>query len=376
MGYGAATSWDFIDLVYCVERLDLVILPIALKRKCRNFCHCVVHNTETKMSRWQNFSSLGAPKVVILTTWRKFCQHDIFVSMNDVVNRRWHRHNWFRRWFVACSVPGHFQIQRWIIFRWYNVRNKLPWNVCIDMKWNKIIFKITGETFENVMPSAIRDDVCSGLDISTDVIQIRLLYSIACTTIWTSVMEMPFYMWHDDVIKWKHFPRYWPFVRGIHRSPVNSPHKGQWHGALMFSLICIWINDWVNNREAGDLRRYRAHYDAIVMNDSPIDCHRFWRIKNKGLIKCIPGTKFRHYIIQAQRMHRAIITSFLRQNDVATSFWRKIDVIVASYVRWEDFNGKFEKTEIPKTYHICMNLGKKGRLENRYDIKHPSTDFW
>ena len=39
---------------------------------------------------------------------------------------------------------------------------------------------------------------------------------------------------HDDVIKWKHFPRYWPFVRGIHRWPVNSPHKGQWHGALMF----------------------------------------------------------------------------------------------------------------------------------------------
>ena len=43
---------------------------------------------------------------------------------------------------------------------------------------------------------------------------------------------------HDDVIKWKHFPRYWPFVRGIHRSPVNSPHKGQWRGALMFYLIC------------------------------------------------------------------------------------------------------------------------------------------
>ena len=30
---------------------------------------------------------------------------------------------------------------------------------------------------------------------------------------------------HDDVIKWKHFPRYWPFVRGIHRSPVNSPQR-------------------------------------------------------------------------------------------------------------------------------------------------------
>ena len=66
---------------------------------------------------------------------------------------------------------------------------------------------------------------------------------------------------HDDVIKWKHFPRYWPFVRG----PVNCPHKGQWHRALMFTLICARINDWVNNREAGDLRRYRTHFDVIVM---------------------------------------------------------------------------------------------------------------
>ena len=64
---------------------------------------------------------------------------------------------------------------------------------------------------------------------------------------------------HDDVIQRKHFPRYWPFVRGIHRSPVNSTHKSQWRGALMFSLI------WVNNREAGDLRCHRGHYDVIVM---------------------------------------------------------------------------------------------------------------
>ena len=60
---------------------------------------------------------------------------------------------------------------------------------------------------------------------------------------------------------WRHqteiFSRNW--------SPGNSPHKGQWRGALMFSLICVWINDWVNNREAGNLRRYRDHYDVIVM---------------------------------------------------------------------------------------------------------------
>ena len=55
------------------------------------------------------------------------------------------------------------------------------------------------------------------------------------------------------------------FVRIIHRSLVNSPHKGQWGGALMFSLICPWINGWVNNREAGDLRCHHAHYDITVM---------------------------------------------------------------------------------------------------------------
>ena len=69
---------------------------------------------------------------------------------------------------------------------------------------------------------------------------------------------------HDDIIKWKHFPRYWSFVQGIHRSPVNSPHKGQWRGTLLFSLICAWINGWVNNSEAGNLRRRRTHYDVTV----------------------------------------------------------------------------------------------------------------
>ena len=54
-------------------------------------------------------------------------------------------------------------------------------------------------------------------------------------------------------------------VRGIHRWPVNSPHKGQRRGALVFSLICAWMNGWVNNRMAGDLRRHRGHYEVTVM---------------------------------------------------------------------------------------------------------------
>ena len=47
-------------------------------------------------------------------------------------------------------------------------------------------------------------------------------------------------------IKWEHFPHYWPFVRGIRRSPVDFPHEG----ALMFPLICTWTNGWINNRDA------------------------------------------------------------------------------------------------------------------------------
>ena len=71
---------------------------------------------------------------------------------------------------------------------------------------------------------------------------------------------------HHDVIEWKHFPRY--FVRGIHQSPVDSTHKGQWRWALMFSLICARTNGWATNRHAGALRCHRAHCDVTVM-DAP-----------------------------------------------------------------------------------------------------------
>ena len=70
---------------------------------------------------------------------------------------------------------------------------------------------------------------------------------------------------HDHVAKGKHFPRYWPFVRRILQWPVNSPHKGQWRGALIFSFICARTNGWVNNRNAGDLRRHSPHHDVTVM---------------------------------------------------------------------------------------------------------------
>ena len=85
-------------------------------------------------------------------------------------------------------------------------------------------------------------------------------YSLIIGTVKQTIMKL-----YDDVIKWKYFSRYWPFVRRIHRSPVNSPHKGPRRGALMFSLICAWTNSWSNNGDTGELRRVRAHYDVIVM---------------------------------------------------------------------------------------------------------------
>ena len=63
-------------------------------------------------------------------------------------------------------------------------------------------------------------------------------------------------------MKWKHFTRYWPFVRGIHPSSVNSPYKGQWCAALIF----LWSAPEQTVEEAIDLEHHRAQYDVIVMH--------------------------------------------------------------------------------------------------------------
>ena len=132
-------------------------------------------------------------------------------------------------------------------------------------------------------------------------------YIVQAGRLWYSVSDMHNLIictLHDDVIKWKHFPRYWSFVLGIHRSPVNSPHKGQWRGALMFSLICTWINGQVNIREAGDLRRYRTHHDVTVMTKRHV-----WAIRSNKLCYIVL------YIIYKQNK----ITS-LRRNPLISGY--------------------------------------------------------
>ena len=85
---------------------------------------------------------------------------------------------------------------------------------------------------------------------------------------------------HDDVIKWKQFSRYWSIVRGLRRSLVKSPLKGHWRGALMFPLICAWTNGWVNNQDAGDLRRHRTQHGITVMElrYAVIGCDPYWSV--------------------------------------------------------------------------------------------------
>ena len=118
----------------------------------------------------------------------------------------------------------------------------------------------------------------------------KMAYSLYLNTAHTLTLKIS-HMWnwqkHDDVIKWKHFPRYWPFVRGIHRWPVNSPHKGQWHGALMFCLICAWTNGWVNNGDAGDLRRHRAHFYVTVMHFRVLEDYTIFKYYQKILLNHI-----------------------------------------------------------------------------------------
>ena len=76
----------------------------------------------------------------------------------------------------------------------------------------------------------------------THVFCLWLIHFLVMELIFFPEMTARSIEYHDAVITWKHSPRYWPFVRGIHQSPVNSPHKTQWRGALMSSLICAWIN--------------------------------------------------------------------------------------------------------------------------------------
>ena len=75
-------------------------------------------------------------------------------------------------------------------------------------------------------------------------------------------------------------------MRGNQRWPLNSPHKGQYCGALMYPLICAWTNDGVNNWAIEDLRRHRAHYDVIVMVFHSLIIITFYSLRS-GILRAL-----------------------------------------------------------------------------------------
>ena len=157
---------------------------------------------------------------------------------------------------------------------WWRHRVHFVFNDCIHLWWYSPNDTRMLHNFQRVFTgewNSIRL-TCPGCMISHNPVM-RSLFLFARTSCWISNQDLGFetsqIMWHhsnhDDVIECKHMPPYGSFVRGIHRWSVNSPHKGQWRGVLMFSLICGWTNDWANSRDAADLRRHNAHYDVTVM---------------------------------------------------------------------------------------------------------------
>ena len=100
--------------------------------------------------------------------------------------------------------------------------------------------------------------------------------SLRCVSEGSYIATAPLMYWENPLVPY-HSTTWWrlqmeafsaflALCAGNSQPPVNSPHKGQWRGALMFSLIYALTHGWANNRDAGGLRRHRAHYDVTVMS--------------------------------------------------------------------------------------------------------------
>ena len=106
---------------------------------------------------------------------------------------------------------------------------------------------------------------------------------------------------------------------GIYWSPVNSPPKGQRRGALMFSLICAWMNGLVNS-ETGDLRRHHAHYDITWRKENVVVWNCFswllYTLTGTGHEKNQNTCLVEQLIYNSSGVYRHIIWHVYKQRDV------------------------------------------------------------
>ena len=160
-------------------------------------------------------------------------------------------HHFFRN-FTFTLIPGACKISYigYIgIFEWHTCHF-----TCIDGALEKkcLFQKYKHASLYGVWPNYPVQ--CSSASYRSRCIAPECLCSVVCLRPSCSGFER-----YDDFIKWNRFPRY------CHSVTHEFPHKGQWRGPWMFSLICAWINARVNNRRGGDLIRHRPQYDVIVM---------------------------------------------------------------------------------------------------------------
>ena len=193
---------------------------------------------------------------------------DAFSWIQSFVFRlKFHRSSFLRVLFTMT--------QRW--FRWWlvpNRRQSIIWTNADLIHWR--IYAALGGGGRGVNPS------CAEFILGNIKIHLHF-YHITMTSWWARwrLKSPASRLFTQSLIQAQikeniKAPRHWTFVRGIHRSPVNSTHKGLWSGAMIFCLICTLINDWLNKHEAGNLRRNRAHCDVTVMDNKPCACYEVW----------------------------------------------------------------------------------------------------
>ena len=155
-------------------------------------------------------------------------------------------------------------------------------------------------------------------------------HAVKCINViktWTLYLEL--ICFHDNIIKWKYFLHYWPFVRGNHWSPLSSPHKGQWCCTVMFSLICICLKKWMSKqskcRWLEMLSRSLWHHFNVVVLCSKINNHIScslicpmiivqWQEPHNGTLGLI---MICFYSLRMQHMHACVI--LIRINHLSLS---------------------------------------------------------
>ena len=172
---------------------------------------------------------------------------------------------------------------------------------------------------------------------------------------------------HYDVIKWKHFPRYWSFERGIHRSPVNFPHKCQWRVTLVFSLICA-LNKRLSKQSRGwwfetPSRSLWRHCNELNLSGKCWPAYSGNWLYQTLIVRWYRRYSLRIYIFSWHQAITKTNSDFLSTGLLGTNFGENLIKAPTFYF------GAFETI----TSGICSGVNDRSgqrRKHNRFQISH------